>query len=70
MIDSVHLSSLVSSYHKHFNEYSNVRKKSSNQLIPSLVWKKVCVDYKKDYRNSPFKEESLKERLRATLAEL
>ena len=68
MIDSVYLSLLVSSYHKHFNEYSNVRKKFSNQLIPSLVWKKYYWDYKKEYPNNPFRENSLKERLRATLA--
>jgi hypothetical protein len=37
MIDFVHLNSLVSSYHKYFNKYSNIRKKSSNQLISALV---------------------------------
>ena len=46
MIDLVHLSSLVSSYHKHFNEYSNAGEKSSNQLILPLVWK-YYVDYKR-----------------------
>jgi hypothetical protein len=70
MIDFVHLSLLISSYHKHFNEYSNGRKKSSNQLVPALVWKNVYLDYKNQYPNSPFKEDSLKERLRATLTEL
>jgi hypothetical protein len=70
MIDSVHLSLLVSSYHKHFNEYSNVRKKSSNQLVIALVWKNIYLDYKIEYPNSPFKKDSPKERLRATLAEL
>jgi hypothetical protein len=35
-----------------------------------LVWKNIYLDYKIEYPNSPFKEDSPKERLRATLAEL
>ena len=70
LIDSVHLSLLVSSYHKHFNEYSIGRKKASSQLVPSLVWKLVYADFIKEYPNSTWKEDSLKERLRCALAEL
>ena len=70
LIDSVHLSLLVSSYHKHFNEYFVGRKKASSQFVPSLVWKLVYADFIKEYPNSTWKEESLKERLKCALAEL
>ena len=70
LIDSVHLSLMVSSYHKHFNEYSVGRKKTSFQLVPSLVWKLVYADFMKEYPNNTWKEESLKERLRVALAKL
>ena len=70
LINSVHLSLLVSSYHKHFNEYSIGHKKTSSQIVPSLIWKLVYADFIKEYPNSTSKEESLKERLRYVLAEL
>jgi hypothetical protein len=64
MIDSVHLSLLVSSYHKYFNEYSNIKKNSSDKFNPSLVWKIFYLDYIKKYPNSLLKKDSLKEKLR------
>jgi hypothetical protein len=41
IIDSAHLSALVSSYNVHFAAYSEGRKQVT-QLIPSKVWKLVC----------------------------
>ena len=39
-IDPNHLTALVTSYHRHFSEYSKGRSKTT-QLIPGAVWKKV-----------------------------
>jgi len=41
IIDSTHLSTLISSYSGHFAEYSKGRSRVT-QIIPSVVWKKVC----------------------------
>ena len=70
LIDSVHLSLLVSSYHKHFNENCIGREKASSQFVPSIVWKLMYADFSKEYPNSTWKEESLKERLMCVLAKL
>ena len=49
LIDFVHLNLLVSSYRNHFNAYSSGQKRIFNQLVSSLVWKSVYVDFFKEY---------------------
>ena len=69
IVDSLHLSCLVASYNVHFAKYCKGRKQVT-QLVPSIVWKEVFKEYKEHYSNSPFVEETLKDRLRETLKEI
>lgn len=69
IVDSFHLASLVTAYNSCFAEYSSTRK-NVTQLIPSLVWKEVHLLYRNSFPDSPFSEETLKDRLRETLKEL
>jgi len=62
IVDYVHLSSMAASYNHHFMLY-NRNKNNVTQLIPNQVWKVVYKDYKKQFPNSEFHLESLKDRL-------
>ena len=66
MVDSVHLSVLISSYHKHFAKFSEKRKKACKQLVPKAVWIEMY-QYKTAYPNSEFSQDTLKNRVRETL---
>jgi hypothetical protein len=70
MVDSIHLATLMASYHHHFGEYSNGRKHATKQIIPSKVWRKVYQSYKEVHTDSSFDEETLKKRVRETLEQL
>ena len=66
IVDSVHLSALISFYNTHFAKYSVGRAKVT-QVIPGKGWKAVYDDYKHVYPGSPFAEETLKFRVREGL---
>jgi hypothetical protein len=70
VVNSIHLATLMASYHHHFGEYSNGRKHATKQIIPSKVWRKVYQSYKEAYPESSFDEETLKKRVRETLEQL
>jgi uncharacterized protein YifE (UPF0438 family) len=70
IINSDHLSTLISGYQVHFAAYSSRRIKAVTQLIPGTVWKAMYKDYLEQYPDSSFKESNLKERVRETLNEL
>jgi hypothetical protein len=69
IVNSEHLCVLVASYHRHFAVYSKTRSNVS-QLLPKLVWQPVYMEYKTQFPDSPFVEDSLQERLKETLREL
>jgi hypothetical protein len=62
VVDSIHLATLMASYHHHFGEYSNGRKHATKQIIPSKVWRKVYQSYKGVHTDSSFDEETLKKK--------
>jgi hypothetical protein len=62
IVDSMHVSSMLASYHHHFMFYSRDRS-NVTQLILNQDWKVVYKDYKKHSPNSEFHLESLKDRL-------
>jgi hypothetical protein len=66
LVESLHLSYMVSAYNQFFASYS-INWKNVSQLIPSLVWKDVYEHYCKQFPDSQLKEETLKDRLRETL---
>jgi uncharacterized protein YaaW (UPF0174 family) len=57
------------SYTSHFATY-NIGKKQVIQVIPSVVWRNVYLNYQKEYPNSTIAEETLKDWLHNTLKEL
>jgi hypothetical protein len=69
IVDTVHLSPLISSYNTHFADYSVGRAKVT-QVIPGKFWKAVYDDYKKSFPDSIFTEDALKFRVREELAQL
>jgi hypothetical protein len=69
IVDSLHLSTLISSYDNHFANCSSGRSKTT-QLIPGKVWKQVYEDYKNKFPNSPFAKETLKFRVHDDLSHL
>lgn len=69
MVSPLHLGCMVAAYNHHFAIYSRHRKQV-NQLIPSVVWKAIYAHYLKQFPESLFQEESLKDRLRDRLKEL
>ena len=69
IVDSIVLSSLVSSYTTHFATYSSGRR-NVTQLVPGKVWKLVYEQFLREHLGSKFAEDTLKDRLRETLKEL
>jgi hypothetical protein len=70
IVNSVHLSTLMASYHNHFNSYCKDRKQSIRQIIPAKVWQLVYADYMKVHPESRFDQETLKSRTRETIEAL
>ena len=68
-MDSLHLSCLVAFYNIHFAKYCKGHKQVT-QLVLSFVWKEVFQKYKDHYIDSPFVEETFKNRLREALKEI
>jgi hypothetical protein len=68
IVDTVHLSTLISSYNTHFADFSVGRAKVT-QVIPGKVWKAVY-DYNKYFPDSIFTEDALNFRVREELAQL
>ncbi|KAG0606305.1 hypothetical protein M758_9G130600 [Ceratodon purpureus] len=69
IVESLHIRTMIASYKHHIAVYSKDREQV-NQLIPSAVWKGVYAYYIKQFPNSPFVEETLKDRLRETIKEI
>ena len=69
IVDSIVLSSLVSSYTTHFAMYSNGGT-NVTQLVPGKVWKLVYEQFLQEHPGSKFVEDTLKDRLRETFKEL
>jgi hypothetical protein len=57
IVESLHLSTMATSYNTHFVTYSSV----ITQLIPTAVWKAMYNDYVIAYSNSPFHDDTLKD---------
>lgn len=71
LVHKDHVKVLVKSYHKAFAEFKRSRKGvPTSQLIPSKVWKQVFKEYRKQFPNSSFKEDSLRDHLRLSLKDL
>ena len=62
IVDSIVLSSLVSSYTTHFAMYSSGRT-NVTQLVPGKVWKLVYEQFLQEHPGSKFQEDTLKDRL-------
>jgi hypothetical protein len=60
---------MVIFYNLHFANY-NLGKKHVTQLIPTIVWKQVYIDYQTTYLDSYYTEKTFKDRLQDTLKEL
>jgi hypothetical protein len=69
IVESLHIRTMAASYKHHIAVYSKDREQV-NQIIPSTVWKAVYAHYLKQFPNSPFVEETLKDRLRETVKEM
>jgi aldehyde:ferredoxin oxidoreductase len=69
IMESLHLDTMFTFYNVHFATY-NMNKKQTIQLIPNAMWKDAYAEYLKEYSNSSFVEETLKDRLCDTLKEL
>ena len=69
IVESLHIRAMAASYKHHIALYSKDREQV-NQIIPSAVWKGVYAQYLKQFPNSPFVEETLKDRLRETVKEM
>jgi hypothetical protein len=48
LVESLHLSTMATSYNLHFVAY-NTSKKHVTQLIPTIVWKQIYINYQKTY---------------------
>lgn len=69
IVESLHIRTMAASYKHHIALYSKDREQV-NQIIPSAVWKGVYAHYLKQFPNSPFVEETLKDRLREAVKEM
>ena len=69
IVDSIVLSSLVSSYTTHFAMY-NSGKTNVTQLVLGKVWKLVYEQFLQEHPGSKFAEDTLKDRLQETFKEL
>jgi hypothetical protein len=53
-VKSFHLNNIATNCYQHFSIYLIGKLKYVMQLIPSLAWKVVHVDYRVIYLNNPF----------------
>ena len=70
LVDSIHLSVLLSSYHHFFAKFSETLKKASKQIIPKTVWDQMYEKYVEQFPDLSFNPETLKTRVRETLEEI
>lgn len=69
IVDELHLCTLIVAYNVHF-EWYNQGKTIVNQLIPKLIRQSTYAAYKLKHPDSPFKPDSLKDKLCESLKEL
>ncbi len=69
LVDSIQLNTMATSYNLHFVNYS-LGKKHVIQLIPTLMWKQVYIDYQTIYHDSYLMEKNFKDWLWNILKEL